>query len=620
MGVVGSLVNRKYTNFRGIDLLNPKSEVDITRSPDCLNVWKDYDNNQGNMIQTRPGFKQIAKLGNNKINSFFIHDNHISLVHIGNKLMVWRGFPDAVMDIVFDFNNVDFNNFTFGGSRLEVIKNDIEDVKSYMMNFNNNTYIWDGINYLRFDGNNLINVLDEVYVPTTSISRSPSGGGEIYQGVNLLGSQRKNSFLSDGESVDYFLDATNINSVDKVLVNNQIVTNYSVNLTMGKITFTSAPSKPLIVGQDNVVITFSKNVDGYLKRIIDCTETAVFDNRIFYTGNPNFKNAVFHCAVNDPTYVSDLNYYECGNKNNPIKSIVGGNNVLWIFKEESNNKDTIFYMTPTTDSEYGRVYPTSQGNTSLGCYAGAYNYKDTIVFFSREGMEAITGNVEYEQSLMHKSSFVDSKLTKMSNYSQLSIAEYKGYLVVGVDDYIFLADYRQNYKNNANTRREYEWYLWKSPVKVKFMIGYMDNLYVGNENTIYQIKGTNDIGKAIESYWTTPKDNFGYVNYLKTINKRGAIAVFKNMQNGRVKIAEKTNKSNEYKFLKESAIKGFNFKELDFTNFSFGTTENSEVVFRIKEKKLIDISLKVYSDELDKPFSLIDLTLQAFIGGYVKRS
>lgn len=54
MSVIGSVITKKYSNFRGIDLLNPNTAVDITRSPDCLNVWKSYNLSQSNIIQSRP--------------------------------------------------------------------------------------------------------------------------------------------------------------------------------------------------------------------------------------------------------------------------------------------------------------------------------------------------------------------------------------------------------------------------------------------------------------------------------------------------------------------------------------------------------------------------------------
>ena len=51
---IGDLMTRLYGNFRGIDLLNPANSVDLSRSPDCKNVWKSYSTVESNIIQTRP--------------------------------------------------------------------------------------------------------------------------------------------------------------------------------------------------------------------------------------------------------------------------------------------------------------------------------------------------------------------------------------------------------------------------------------------------------------------------------------------------------------------------------------------------------------------------------------
>ena len=489
-----------------------------------------------------------------------------------------------------------------------------------MFYFKEAIYILDGVHYLKFDGTNLTNVEDSAYIPTTTVSRSPQGGGEIYQGVNVLQPKRKNSFVADGTSTTYVLDATNIDSVNSVYVNDTLVasTDYSVNTTLGKVTFNTAPQSPTIYGQDNVVIEFTKNVSGYANRIKNCTIAKVFDNRVFYSGNDDYANVVFHCALNDPSYISDLYYYECGSEDNPVKSLVVGNNLLWVFKKDSQTKDTIFYLTPNLDVEEGKIYPTSQGNVSVGCVSKAVNYKDNILFFSRSGMEGIRGNVSYEQAVSHKSSLVDSKLINMSNYEFLKLAEFNGYLIVAIDDTIFLADYRQMYQGITGT--EFEWYIWRLPVQIKCLKEYTDSIYIGDDQgNFYTIEGTNDLGEAFESYWTTPRDAFGYMQHLKKINKRGAILKIKNMQNSRLKIAEKTNKNQQWKLVKEVSGNGFDFNNLDFANFSFATGDNTYIVFRVKEKKIIDLSLKVYSDIKDKPFGLIDINVEAFISGYVKR-
>lgn len=54
MANIGDSMIRVYSNFKGIDLLNPAPLVDYSRSPDCLNVWKSYDTTEANIIETRP--------------------------------------------------------------------------------------------------------------------------------------------------------------------------------------------------------------------------------------------------------------------------------------------------------------------------------------------------------------------------------------------------------------------------------------------------------------------------------------------------------------------------------------------------------------------------------------
>ena len=47
-------IKRVYNNFRGVDFLNESSLVNLKRSPDALNVWNNYQDNQGLCVETRP--------------------------------------------------------------------------------------------------------------------------------------------------------------------------------------------------------------------------------------------------------------------------------------------------------------------------------------------------------------------------------------------------------------------------------------------------------------------------------------------------------------------------------------------------------------------------------------
>ncbi|MCI8654267.1 MAG: hypothetical protein HFJ48_00075 [Clostridia bacterium] len=594
-----STIKRTYTNFKGVDFANEPSVVDITRSPDALNIWKNYSDTQGSCIETRPGYVQIGNFENN-INGMYFYNNK-TFVHAGTNLYLWNGFPGNPED-------------------KTLLKNDMNNKKSSFAIFDDKLYILDGKNYLTYYNNELKNVSeDNPTIPTTTIARSPSGGGELYEDVNVLQPLRKNTFLADGKSTDFYLDSQNIEEVVEVRVNNATTTEYTTNKIEGKIKFNTAPEEPNLAGIDNVEVTFKKSVTGYIDRIDKCTKIVSFDRRLFFTGNPDYPNAIFHSKINEPSYVSDLAYYQDGSDESKIKAMVVGNNILWVFKEPNQQNETIFYHTASLEEE-GKVYPSYQGNVSTGCYADATNYKDDIVFLSRHGLEGISSNdINSKQLLSHRSSLVDNKLINENNFNNAMMTEYMGYLLILANYKIYLADMRQIFQGALGY--EYEWYLWDlQKDKISYLKEYKGNLYIGSENgLIFHFQGTNDNGIAINSYWTTPMDNFGYSNLNKTTNKRGGLAKIKTIPNGEVKIAEKTNKKEELKEIAKYSATGFDFNNIDFNNFSFETRNNSYIVYKIKEKKFVEISLKFYSDELDKPFGIYSAILEAFVGGYVKK-
>jgi hypothetical protein len=601
-------IKRTYADFSGVDFLNEPTLVSITRSPDALNVWKNYRDAQGTCIETRPGYRKIAQIGN-RINGIYIFSLTKALIHSGTVLYEWSNFPSEPTS-----------------ETLKQLYADMNNKRSKYNKLDSKLYINDGKNYLVYDGTILKKVKDEAFVPRTTISRTAGnmGGGETLQDVNLLQPKRINSFVGDGTSKIFYLDAQNIDSTTvTVTVDNKKQTensNFTVDRVNGKVTFNTAPSKPNLSGEDNVFITFSKTISGYEDRINKCTKALLFDNRMFFTGNPDFPNAVFHSELNNPAYISDLSYYEDGSSDSSITGMTVGNNVLWIFKNLDQNNANVFYHEPTLDLEHGKIYPTKQGNVSVGCYVDSTNFQDDIVYLSRYGLEGIsTEKIDSKQAIAHRSFMVDVKMTNENNYKDAMMTEYQGYLLILVNGKIYLADSRQKYANLDSFG--YEWFYWDftdiNPILLK---EYNDKLYIGTDNgSIFILEGTNDNGKTIISYWTTPMDNFGYNNQLKTTNKRGGLAKIKTIPNGLIKIARRTDKSSEYKYTTRKSANGFSFESLDFRNFSFITTDKSYVLYKIKEKKLNELALKFYSDEKDKPFGIFSSTIEAFVGGYIKK-
>ena len=168
------------------------------------------------------------------------------------------------------------------------------------------------------------------------------------------------------------------------------------------------------------------------------------------------------------------------------------------------------------------------------------------------------------------------------------LEEWEGYLIVIIDNKVYLADSRAVFTNENHV--EYEWFYWELSKKITCAKVNKGILYLGTEDGVYSLTDTTS---DVESYWTTPKDKFKHPQYLKTTNKRGCTVE----STGDISVYAKTEK----------------------TDFEFiGTYENITDYFvsRIKRKKFKDIQLKFYSKTR---FSLETVTLECFIGGYTKR-
>lgn len=574
--ISGSLITRNYTSFKGVDFSNRKDEVAFDHSPDALNVWRNYKSTYGRCIETRPDIELIDSFDNTIYGVFFYTINTVDhmIVHSGTSL--------------YDINLSD-------NTRKLIKSEGMKPARSKAFVSNNIFFIKDGLNYLEYDGETLKNV--EGTIPTTFISMRPSGGGTQYQDHNMLSASEINSFVADGESTDYKLNDKEITSVDKVWVNDilkTLNTDYTVDLTLGKVIFKAAPEKPDTTGQDNVKIQYTKNSQSKADRIRKCSLLTVFDDRIFFSGNVDYPNYIFHSEFNgitgiaDPRYVSDTDYYTEGIDMSAVKSMVAGNNALWVFKEPSQANTSIFYHIPNDTynenvGENQRSYPSSHSSISTGCVGSAINFNDDIVYFSARGMEGMaTTDVTTEQLLAHRSTLVDNKLLNEKNYKNMILEEWEGYLLVIVDNHVYLAD--------SQSELKYEWFYWELDIDVTCTSVKDGVLYLCGDNKIYTLTKTNT---SINSYWTTLEDEFGYPQYQKTTNKKGCVVDIE----GDVTLSIKTD-NNNFETIK-----------------SFKNTKGY-VVNTKKKKKWKSIQLKFSSN---KPFSLYSSTLEAFVGGYIKR-
>ena len=472
--VSGDLITRNYSNFRGVDFSN--TEVALYRSPDAINMWKDYKK-MGTSIETRPDIVLFKELKNTVYGLFFYTINQVDhmIIHCGVSL--------------YDYN--------MKTKKLKIIKEKGMNIrKSQSFIYRNILYIKDGLNYLQYDGETCKEVIG--YIPVTRRGSDPAGKGSTAQETNLLTGVRENSFCADGESTEYVLDESELDAgyQEKVFINNVEKTEgFTVDKVSGKVKFTTAPEKPLSDEQDNVVIRFSKTISGNRDKINKCTILEVFDNRVFFSGNQDYPNTVFHTMLDEPKYCSDLDYYNEGADISPVRGMVAGNNALWVIKEPSQANTAIFYHNPTIDSEAGKVYPSEHSSISTGCIGAAINFNDDIVYFSNRGMEGISGDITTEQVISHRSSLVDSKLLQEENYKDMILVEYEGYLLVIIKDKIYLADSRAMFTNKNHN--EYEWFYWNIDIEPTCAVVYNGELWLGSKQGIFKIGKASENNKEI---------------------------------------------------------------------------------------------------------------------------
>ena len=217
---------------------------------------------------------------------------------------------------------------------------------------------------------------------------------------------------------------------------------------------------------------------GYKKTTVEaisaCTKSAVFDGRIFLTGNGELPNTVFYShrnltGANDPAYFGIYNYFNDGVGNTPNVDLLSTPSFLMVLKGDTVQDGSVYYHTGLDNTDefsadlLPRIYPSTQGASGLGS-AGkpvpsrlSCNFLDDPVFLSKRGLEGVSKQtVNLERTIMHRSGNVD-RLLMREDLSRATMAEWKGYLAICCDGNIYLADSRY-FVQHPDGSYQYEWY------------------------------------------------------------------------------------------------------------------------------------------------------------------
>ena len=625
-----------YSAFKGVDYSVDPALVERSRSPYAPNLISDI----GGMPEKRLGWRTICSL-DSPINGIFggeVGGNDVIIVHGGGKL--------------YKITNTD------GEISYEVIKEGINNAKStafFMSEYGDDgvtskLYILTGAEYLVYDGTDVKNVSENAYIPRILISRRPNGGGTPFESVNLIGTARREDFLGNDSDKVFHLSSDNIDSIEKVEVmdtdgemveytaaeGTSIGTNeYKADLTEGTVTF-SAPKTPTVTGMDNVYITYKKTVDGYADRINKCTIATLFgyggDNRVFLTGNPEYKAYDWFSEVYDPTYFPDLNYTTVGSNDKAIMGYLKLGQYLIIIKEDSNVTSTLLQRRAAKEDDE-TVFYIEQGVTGLGaisryCFCA---FIDEPLFLSRRGVMGIySTNILAERSFKNRSYFVNSKLINEDDLQNACACEWNGYYILAVNGHAYIMDSKNKayLKNQTNSASDYvyECYYWDNiPARVMFEKG--GELFFGTDdgklckfNTDLEKRNCyNDDGQAIYCAWATKNDDDSVSYLYKTMQKRGCSVTIKPFTRSSAKIYVSKD-GNPETFIRKSNMDIFTFEDLDFERLSFNTNDSPQDIYLKKKiKKYKRLQIVVVNDAVNEGFGIFQIAKTYSIGNYAKK-
>lgn len=251
---------------------------------------------------------------------------------------------------------------TFDGEEPEELYSGLTGGKGTFFTFGGRLYYLNGKEYLVYDGTACKEV--EPYAPNIIINRPPNGeGGDLTDNYNRLGGKFSNTFHGDGTSTVYQLTDTGLDEgVCEVVVDGeQMESGWTVDYTLGRVTFTSAPPK----GTNNVEITVAKLDTDMRENLLACTAAAVFGGtngtRVFLAGNGTA--TYFYSDLTSPDYFPENNYNVVGD-NTAITALALQYGVLIVFKE-SEVWQVSYSESGGTD---GRVsFPLKAVNRGIGC-------------------------------------------------------------------------------------------------------------------------------------------------------------------------------------------------------------------------------------------------------------
>lgn len=620
-----------YDNLKGADFSVDQSLVDKRHSPDLLNMISD----NGGLPIKRKGWEVVANSPNGIDNlwTFTMNGKRWFVVSSGTKIQELSN------------GSLVNNNLTVSNGRK---------LGFYAQTpSHNGLFIMDKTKYYKATGENTLNISEvEPYVPLIIISRSPTGGGVVYEGINMLTRQRKEQFLNSGATTFLVTSQVDTSRPWKVEYKDSSGEWQTTSATVNGATFTlPTVYNPVVVGQDNISITYYATGTGdpeidKSSRVLGCQTYAHYSkstvDQIFVTGNPDYPQYVFYSGLGDPTYFPDLNYLYIGGASTSAMGFLNLGEYLAVVKEQSGQDSTVFliYQTSissktvvldekTSQTTQENTYATKQATTGIGAVSrhcfGVLN--DEPMFLSANGVHGIVStSLTSEKVTRNRSTYLDKKLTQEPGLENAVAVVWNNYYCLAVNGHMYVLDGRHKTNDRmGNTNYLYEGYLWDN-IPAKCLMTFDKELWFGTaDGKICRFKTGSDMtaysdnGAPIKAVWTTPLDDDGAPEYFKTMQKKGSMCTFAPFSKSSVDVYIEVDGSDRLYIGSSSIDIGVSFASIDFANFTFdATTTPRDKFFGKKIKKYKRMKIILENNKVDEGFGVHSITKTIALTRYAK--
>ena len=612
----------EYNALAGVDFSQDASNVDKKRSPFSLNMISD---NGKNPVK-RPGWETKVTVDGvvHNIWSVKIDGKEYLLCHAGGK--------------IYKLTQAE-NTYT-----ADILKDEVNDGDGCGFFFREGDkdgfYILTGKEYLLFDGEKITDVKDSAYIPTTIIARSPSGGGESYEDINLLSGKMTEKFTGNQELV-YQLNQKDIVGVIKIesLQSDggtavlEEGTDYTVDKTLGKVTFTKAHPTPL-EGADNIYITYEKVFENYSDKITMATQFCTYgvggNNRVFLTGNSSYEAYDFWSDIYKPSYFPDLNFAIIGAANTAVKGYLKIGDSVAVVKESTGQDTTIFIRTGTLASDNSAIFTVKPGIVGIGAVSSkAFSVlNDDPLFLSQEGVYSISpSNLSYERVTRNRSFYVDAQLRQEKELKNAVSCVWDGCYLLAVNGNVYILDGRKKTVSGTENDYRYECYFWNNVPANCFCATQDGLLWFGTKDgkicrfksdTESMLKYSDD-GQPIRAVWSTPFDDDKAVQRFKTLQKKGCLIVIAPLSASSCTVYYAVDGKPKKEVRQGEVDITTIFEEIDFRRFTFdGNDAPREIYFNKKQRKYKRLQLIFENNKVNEGFGIFKVVKTYAVNGYSK--